>query len=191
MKKMFSWCTAGERTTKGETCADQMTDSFQAHKDDTAICVSSALVNRLHCTDVCCERVSCLHHPSILRNSFQETEITTISQMMYVATSSNSFAIAKSATPKLKMKMKMLPAGFPVALCNTAVQSCDRHSNRSLLLLRIADFVVDAVDVVDVLVSEFVLFPTGEHLAFSGIVSMHRQILVAVGEVFGAHQHSY
>ena len=24
---------AGERATKGETCADQMTDSFQAHKD--------------------------------------------------------------------------------------------------------------------------------------------------------------
>ena len=54
------------------------------------------------------------------------------------------------------MKMKMLPPGFPVALCNTAIQSCDRHSNRSLILLRIADFVKDAVDVVDVSVSEFV-----------------------------------
>ena len=61
----------------------------------------------------------------------------------------------------------MLPAGFPVTLCNTAIQSCDRHSIRSFLLLRIADFVADAVDVVDVSVSEFVLFPPGEHLAFS------------------------
>ena len=64
------------------------------------------------------------------------------------AMSSNSFASAKSATAKLKMKM--LPAGFPVALCNTAIQHCDRQSNRSFLLLRIADLVVDAVDVVDV-----------------------------------------
>ena len=62
--------------------------------------------------------------------------------------SSNSFAIAESAIVKLKMKMKMLPAGFPVALCNTAIQSFDRHSKPSFLLLRIADFVVDAVDVV-------------------------------------------
>ena len=37
---MCSWCTTGERATKGETCADQMTDSFQAHKDDTAISVT-------------------------------------------------------------------------------------------------------------------------------------------------------
>ena len=28
-----SWLTAGERATKGETCAEQMTDSFQVHKD--------------------------------------------------------------------------------------------------------------------------------------------------------------
>ena len=93
------------------------------------------------------------HPPSILLHSFQETEITTISQMQ-VAMSSNSFAIAKWATAKLKVKM--LPAGFPVALCITAIQSCDRHSNRSFLILRIADFIVDAVHVVDALVSEFV-----------------------------------
>ena len=42
----------------------------------------------------------------------------------------------------------------------------------------------------DVLVSEFVPSPPGEHLAFSDIVLMHRQILVAVEEVSGAHQHS-
>ena len=41
-------------------------DSFQAHKDDNAIpkpsalCVRSALVNKLYCTDVYCECVSCL-----------------------------------------------------------------------------------------------------------------------------------
>ena len=83
--------------------------------------------------------------------------------------SSNSFAIAKSAAAKLKVKMKMLPAGFPVTLCDTAIQSCDRHSDRSFLLLRISDFVADAVDAVDVSVSKFVLVPPGEHLAFSGI----------------------
>ena len=77
-----------------------------------------------------------------------------------------------------------------VALCSTAIPSCDRHSRRSFLLLRVADFVVDAVDVVDVSLSEFVLFAPGEHPAFSGIVLMHRQILVAVEEVSGAHQHS-
>ena len=105
--------------------------------------------------------------------------------------SSNSFAIAKSATAKLKMKMKMLLAGFPEApLRNTAIQSCDRHSDRSFLLFRIADFVVDTLGVVDVSVSEFVLSPPREHLAFSGIVLMRRQILVAVEEVSGAHQHS-
>ena len=64
--------------------------------------------------------------------------------------SSNSFVIKKSATAKLKMKMKMLLAGFPVALCNTAIQSCDRHSNRNFLLLRIVDLLVEVVDVLDV-----------------------------------------
>ena len=44
--------------------------------------VRSALVNRLYCTDVHCEWVSCLHTPSIFWNCFQETEVTTISQMM-------------------------------------------------------------------------------------------------------------
>ena len=102
--------------------------------------------------------------------------------------SSNSFAIAKLAAAKLKMKM--LQAGFSVALCNTAIQFSDRHNNRSFLLLRIADFVVDAVDFVDVSVSEFVMFPPGEHLAFSGIVLLHWQNLVAVEEVSGAPQHS-
>ena len=86
--------------------------------------------------------------------------------------------------------MKMLPAGFSVALCSTAIQFSDRHSNRSFLLLRVADLVVDAVDVVDVFVSEIAAFPPGEHLAFSGIVLLYRQILVAVEEVSEAHQHS-
>ena len=81
---------------------------------------------------------------------------------MRVATSSNSFAIAKSATAKLKMKI--LPAGFTVTLCNTAVQSCDRHRNRSFLLFRIADFVVDAADVVDVSVSGIVAFPPKHYI---------------------------
>ena len=45
---------AGARATEGETCADQMTASFQAHKDDAAILepcwpLSQALVKRLYC----------------------------------------------------------------------------------------------------------------------------------------------
>ena len=80
MKKMTcSRCTAGDRATKGDTCPDQMTDSFQAHKDvmqllSQARAMRSALVNRLHCTDVCCERVSCPHTPSTFWISFRETE---------------------------------------------------------------------------------------------------------------------
>ena len=36
--------------------------------------------------------------------------------------SSNSLAT-------VKLKMKMLPAGFSVALCSTAIEFCDRRSN--------------------------------------------------------------
>ena len=89
-------------------------------------------------------------------NSFQETEITTVSQMRWNTISSNPSAIVRVVTAMLEMKT--LPTGFPVALWSTAIQFCDRHSNRIFLLLRIADFVVDAVDVVDVSVSEVVAF---------------------------------
>ena len=114
----------------------------------------SAPVNKLYCTDVY----------GIFLNSFQETEITTISQMMQAAMSSNSIAIVKLATAKLKMKT--LCAGFPVALCCTAIQFSDRQSNRSFLLLRNADLVVDVANVLDVSVSEIVAFPPSERLAF-------------------------
>ena len=60
----------------------------------------------------------------------------------------------------------------------------------NFLLFRLADFVVDAVDVVDVSISEFVLSPPCGHLAFSGVFLMHRQNLVAIEEVSGVHQHS-
>ena len=83
---------------------------------------------------------------------------------MWAAMSSNSFAIVKFATAKLKMKT--LPAGFPVALCSTANPSCDRHSNRSFLLLQIAVLDVDVADVLDVSVSEIVAFPPSERVAF-------------------------
>ena len=51
---MCSWCTGSERATKGETCADQMTDSFQAHKDvmqflSQARAMRYAFVKRLYC----------------------------------------------------------------------------------------------------------------------------------------------
>ena len=55
--------------------------------------------------------------------------------------SSNSFASVSFATAMLKMKT--LPTGFPVALCSTAIQFSDRHSNRNFLLLRIVDLLVD------------------------------------------------
>ena len=64
------------------------------------------------------------------------------------------------------LKMKTLPAGFHVALCSTATHFFDRHSNRSFLVLRIADLVVDVADVLDVSVSEIVAFPPSERLAF-------------------------
>ena len=77
-----------------------------------------------------------------------------------------------------------------MALCSTAIQFSGPHRNRNFLLLRIADLVVDVVEVLDVSVSESVAFPPSEHLAFEVIVLLHRQILVAVKEAFGAHQHS-
>ena len=70
----------------------------------------------------------------------------------------NSFAIAKWATAKLKMKMLQEDAAG------------------SFLLLRISDLVVDAVDVADVSVSEIVSFPPREHLAFSGIGSRSEKV---------------
>ena len=91
--------------------------------------------------------------------------------------SSNSFAIAKLAT--VKFKMKMLLAGFPVALCSTAIQFDDRHRNRSFLLARIADIVVDVVSVLDVSVSEIAAFPPSKHLAFEGILYSRCNCLVS------------
>ena len=134
------------------------------------------------CTNVSCEWVSCLHSPSIFWNSFQETEITTLYQMIWAAMSSNSFATVNFATAKLKMET--LPAGFPLALCSTAIQFCDRHSNRSFLLLRISDLVFDVVDVLDVSVSEIVAFPPSELLAFEGIVYFWHKYFILIWSFF-------
>ena len=111
-----------------------------------------------------CVVSGCTVYTPVVFLEFQKTEITTISQMMQAAMSSNSFAFVKLVIANLKMKT--LPAGFPVALCSTAIQLSDRHSTRSFLSLRIADFVVDVADVLDVSVSEIDAFPPGEHLAF-------------------------
>ena len=51
---MCSWYEANARATKGETCADQMADSFQAHKNVMQLlsqgrAMRSALVKRLYC----------------------------------------------------------------------------------------------------------------------------------------------
>ena len=87
-RMMCSCCEASARATKGETCADQMTDCFRALKDGVqflsqARAMRSALVTRLYCA-VCAlfNGVLSTHFPSIFWTSFQETEITTISQMM-------------------------------------------------------------------------------------------------------------
>ena len=127
-------------------------------------------------------------HASIFWNSFQETEITTTYQMMWTAMRSKSSVTVRRATAMLKIQM--LPTGFPVALCNTAIQSFDGHGNRSFLLLRTVDLVFVLVGFVDVLVLEIAARPPGKHLAFWGIILMQRQFLVAVKEVSGAHQHS-
>ena len=144
-------------------------------------CAVRAVI-KLYCTDVSCEWVSCLHSPSIFWNSFQDTEITTIYQMMWYTMSSNSSAMVSFATAMLKMKT--LLTGFPVALCSTAIQFSAQHSHRSFLLLRIVDLLVDVVDVLDVSVQEIAAFPPSERLAFQGIVLTQRQILVAVEEAF-------
>ena len=143
-------------------------------------------VIKLFCTDVSCEWVLSAPPVDFLeflpghRNQHHLSDDVEYHDIQLVC---NSFATAM-------LKMKTLPTGFTLALCSTDIQFSDRHGNRSFLLLRIADFVVDAVDVVDVSVSDIVAFPPKERLAVSGIVVMHRQILVAVEEVSGAHQHS-
>ena len=128
-------------------------------------------VIKLYCTDVSCEWVSCLHTPSISWNSFQETEITTIYHHELQLVGHFEFCHCDVEDDAAD--------GFPVALCN-----------RSFLLLRIVDLLVDVVDVLDVSVQEIAAFPPSEHLSFLGIVSVQRQILVAVEEAFEAHQHS-
>ena len=52
-------------------------------------------MNKLYGTDVYCEWVFCLHLPSIFWNSFQETEITTISRMMWKKILRNHDALPK------------------------------------------------------------------------------------------------
>ena len=132
---MCSWYEASATATKGDTSADQMTDSFQAHKDVVQF-LSQA---REDCPAlyVQCFWVYCLH-PSVDFLEFFPRNRNHHHFSDDVGCHELSFAIAKSATAKLKMKM--LPAGFPVALCDIAIQSCNRHSDRSFLLLRIADF---------------------------------------------------
>ena len=85
-----------------------------------------------------------------------DTEITNNYQMMWNAMSSNSSAIASFATAMLKTKM--LPTGFSVALCSTSIQISGRRSNRSFLLLRTVDLLVELVDVLDVSVLEIAAF---------------------------------
>ena len=89
-------------------------------------------------------------------------------QMMWNTMSSNLFANVSFATAEVEDEdaaegvcpwvSVILPSSLAIDI-----------GIEVFLLLQIVDFVVDAVDVVDVSVSEFVLSPPGEHLAFSGI----------------------
>ena len=124
-------------------------------------------MNRLYCTDVCCEWVSCLHTPvdflELLpgnRNHHHLSDDVECHKLQLVIV---SLATAMS-------KMKMLPTGFTVALCNTAIQFSDQGSNRSFLLLRTVDFLVDVVR------SKRVPRFHQVSIAFLGIVSIQRQI---------------
>ena len=175
-KRKCSWRNARERTTMDETCGTPDDQLILGHKDactsrlvlnlraSQARAMRSALVKRLYCA-VCAVFLGVLSTlPVDFLKFFPRNRNTTTYQMMWNTMSSNSLAIAKSATAMFQMKT--LPTGFTVALCSTAIQSCDRHGHRSFLFLRIADFVVDAVDVVDVSVSEIVAFPPSERLAF-------------------------
>ena len=50
---MCSWYEASARASKGETCADQMTDSFQAHKDDMQLLSQArAMRSRVYCLQI-------------------------------------------------------------------------------------------------------------------------------------------
>ena len=88
-KMMCSWCEASARATKGETCADQMTDSLSGAQRCYAILEPSACDAFRACEETVLDSCMCIVSgcpvytpPSIFWNSFQETEITTISQMM-------------------------------------------------------------------------------------------------------------
>ena len=144
----------------------QMTTLILAHKDDNAIlepsalCVFSALVNNLYCTDMYCEWVSCLHSP--------------VDFLEFLPGNRNHHHFSDDVLPwaptrwfaTATLKMKTLAAAFPVTLCSTAVQFSGQHRNRSFLLLRIADLVVDVDDVLNVSFSKIVEFPPSERLAF-------------------------
>ena len=128
-------------------------NSFEAHKDDNAFLEPSALVvrcalaNNLYYT-VSCVWVSCLLSCSIIWNSFQEFEITAMSQMMWTAMSSSSFPT--EVLPLRGWRWRFCWRVSPW-LSGSAIQFFDQHNNRSFLF-RIADLVVDVVDVLDVLV---------------------------------------
>ena len=124
-------------------------------------------------------------HPVDFLDFFQETEITT--SVSDDVGCHELQLVCHCGVGHCEVEDEDAACGFH-RICSTAIQFCDRHGNRSFLLLRIADFVVDTVDVVDVSVSEIVAFPPGEHLAFSGIVLTANSGRCRRG--FWAHQHS-
>ena len=166
---MCSWRTASERATKGETCAEQMTDSFQAHKDvmqllSQARAMRSALVKRLYCA-VCAVFMGVL---STLLVDFLEFLPGNRNHHHFSdADGCHELQLAcRCESCHCHVEDEDAADGFPVALCSTTIQFSDRHDNRSFLLLRIVDLLVDVVDVLHVSVAETVALPPNEHLAF-------------------------
>ena len=121
---MCSWCAASETATKNETCADQMTDSFQAHKNDAAILepcwplsqardVRPALVNRLYCA-------ACAVFVGVLSTSPAQSLSSCTSKCALLG-SCAGYCSAFLGKPSLR---KCSPLSFCHALLASCVPSC-------------------------------------------------------------------
>ena len=123
----------------------------------------SALVNSLYCTDECCECVLYTHHVDFLEffpgnrdhHHFSEDEGRHEFQLV---------CHGEVGHGQVEDEDEDAASGF------SRGSQKYRHPVFEIdIVVEVFYFVVDAVDVVDVSVSEFVLSPPCEHLASSGI----------------------
>ena len=82
--------------------------------------VRSALVNRLCCTDVFCEWVSCPHAPSLFWNSSKKPKSPPFLRWCRLPLAPTRLPLR--SRPLWSWRWRSLLAGFPVALCSTAIQ---------------------------------------------------------------------